>query len=91
MLGCGVSALVASAIALRGSVAAGIVGQCVGVALLVGAYALAAGVENGGIWAAPDSVSIGIAVVLGMFMCILTALRGPLDGGREGEEQDELS
>ena len=36
-------------------------GQCVGVALLVGAYALAAGVENGGIWAAPDSVSIGVA------------------------------
>ena len=91
VLGCGVSALVASAIALRGSVAAGIVGQCVGVALLVGAYARAAGVENGGIWAAPDSVSISIAVVLGMFMCILTALRGPLDGGREGEEQDELS
>jgi len=91
VLGCGVSALVASAIALRGSVRAGIVGQVVGLLMLVGAYVLAARVENGSIWPAPDLAAVGIAVVLCMFMCVLTALRGPLDEGREGKEQDELS
>lgn len=91
VLGCGASALVASAIALRGSVRAGVVGQVAGLSILVGAYVLAARVENGGIWLAPDLATVGVAVVLCMLMCILTALRGPLDGDQEGEEQDELS
>ena len=91
VIGCGVSALVASAIALRGSVSAGIAGQVVGLSILVCTYVLAARVENGSIWVAPDLATVGVAVVLCMLMCILTALRGPLDGGQEGEEQDELS
>lgn len=84
--GAGTCALASSAVAMRGSVASGIAGQTIGVALLLAAECLAAGVEKGGIWAAPNWVHVGLAVLLYAFLCITTVLRGPLFGGQEGED-----
>ena len=55
-------------------------------AVLLAAECLAAGVENGGIWAPPNWVHAGLAVLLYAFLCISTVLRGPLFGGQEGED-----
>ena len=84
--GAGACALVSSAVAMRGSVASGIAGQTLGLTLLLAAECLAAGVEKGGIWAAPNWVHVGLAVLLYAFLCITTVLRGPLFGGQEGED-----
>ncbi|WP_455138961.1 serine/threonine-protein kinase [Thermophilibacter sp.] len=77
-------AAASSAVALRGSVAAGIAGQVLGAACLIGAAAVAAGVENGGIWAAPDGVVVVLAVLLSVLLCVATVLRGPLYEDQEG-------
>lgn len=83
---CAASAATSSAIAMRGSVHAGFVGQAVGTFVLVLGLVLAARVENGGIWAAPAWGACALAVLLGVFATILTALRGPLSDSREGDE-----
>ena len=69
---------VSSAVALRGSVAAGVCGQILGLCLLVGSEVVAASMENAGIWAALDWEAVVIAVLLSVLLCIATVLRGPL-------------
>ena len=69
---------VSSAVALRGSVAAGVCGQILGLCLLVGSEVIAASMENAGIWAALDWEAAVIAVLLSVLLCIATVLRGPL-------------
>lgn len=85
------AAWLSSIVAMRGTVASGIVGQALGCAVLLGAECLRARVENGGIWSVPDLPSCTVAVTCFLFMCILTVLRGPLFEGQEGEDTDELS
>ena len=85
-------AAVASAVALRGSVASGVVGQALGCALLVGSEVLAASMENAGISPSLDWGAIVLAVLLSVLMCVATALRGPLYEDQEGEDSyDEFS
>ena len=86
LAGAALAAAASSAIAMRGSVTSGIIGQSVGLAVLLAAECLAAGVENGGIWAPPNWVHTGLAVLLYAFLCISTVLRGPLFEGQEGED-----
>lgn len=69
---------VSSAVALRGSVAAGVCGQILGLCLLVGSEVVAASMENAGIWAALDWEAVVIAVLLSVLLYIATVLRGPL-------------
>lgn len=77
-------AAVSSAVALRGSVAAGVAGQILGAACLIGCAAVAAGMENGGIWGVPDGGTVVLAVLLGVLLCVATVLRGPLYEDQEG-------
>ena len=84
-------AAVASAVALRGSVAAGVTGQLLGLGCLVGSCVLAASMENTGILASLDWPSVVLALLLSVLLCIATALRGPLYEGQEGEGSDEFS
>ena len=79
-----------SIVAMRGTVASGIVGQVLGAGALVAATWLRARVENGGIWGGAELASCAVAVTCLLFMCILTVLRGPLFLGQEGEDSDEL-
>lgn len=85
-------AAASSAVALRGSVAAGVIGQALGLAILVGSEVFAARMENPGISPAIDWGSVVLAVLLSVLMCVATALRGPLYEDQEGEgSYDELS
>ena len=79
------AATVGSAITCIGSVAAGIVGQVTATGIIIAALAGEAWVENGGIWASPDTRSMTFAVVLCVLLSIACALRGPLEWDREGE------
>lgn len=79
-----------SIVAMRGTVASGIVGQVLGAGALVAATWLRARVENGGIWGVDELAACAVAVTCLLFMCILTVLRGPLFLGQEGEDSDEL-
>ena len=83
--GSALAALVGSAITCYGSIAAGIVGQVTTTGIIIAALALAAWVENGGIWVSPDTDSLALAVVLCLLLCIGCALRGPLEWDQEGE------
>lgn len=87
-VGCGA---LSSAVAMRGSVAAGVLGQALGLGCLVAPTILAASMENSGIWAALDWPTLILALLLFVLMCIATVLRGPLCEGPEGEELDEFS
>ena len=86
-IACGLAALVGSAIVGRGSVAAGIVAQLLGCAIVVAGIVYAARMENGGIWTAPDAPTVAVAVSLSVCMCVATALRGPLQWDQEGDEE----
>lgn len=86
--GSGACALVSSAVAMRGTVASGIVGQTLGAACLVACQLLSPGMENGGIWAYPDGEAIALALLLYVILCIATVLRGPLFWDQEGEEHE---
>jgi serine/threonine-protein kinase len=89
--GCAASALLASAIAMRGSVASGIVGQVVGAVSITLFWLLACRVESSGYWFGQILEGCGLAVFLSVFLCVETVLRGPLDEDQEGEDSDELS
>ena len=91
VVGCGISALVASAVAMRGSVASGIVGQVLGAASITLFWLLACRMESNGYWFGHIVEGCGLAVFLSVFLCIETVLRGPLAGDQEGEDSDELS
>ncbi|MCI7437863.1 MAG: serine/threonine protein kinase [Coriobacteriaceae bacterium] len=89
--GCAVSALLASAVAMRGSVASGIVGQVAGAVSITLFWLLAGSVESSGYWLGHIWEGCGLAVSLCVFLCVETVLRGPLDEDQEGEDSDELS
>ncbi|NMF25749.1 serine/threonine protein kinase [Olsenella umbonata] len=76
---------------LRSSVVSGVAGQVVGTAILITSQFMAARVENGGIWTSPKFADVAVAILLCVFVCIATNLRGPLDAGGEVEEIDELA
>ena len=82
---------IASAVAQRGSVAAGVIGQALGFGCLATSCILAASMENSSIWPALDWPSMVLALLLSVLLCIATALRGPLYGDQEGEGFDEFS
>ena len=84
-------AALSAALVLRGTVTSGVLGQVLGLALLVGANILAASMENSGIWGSLDWPALVLAVLLSVLMCIATVLRGPLYEDREGEDIDEFS
>lgn len=89
--GCGISALIASAVAMRGSVASGIVGQVLGATFIILFWLLAGRMESSGYWFGRILDGCGLAVFLSVFLCVETVLRGPLSGDQEGEDSDELS
>ena len=87
LAGCGVSALVCSALTWyddRPTFA--VLGQAVGCVILVGSQLLAARMENGGIWADPSWENAGIAVLLSVLVCIACVLHGPREAGIESED-----
>ena len=86
----GAAAWISSLVAMRGSVASGIVGQALGAAVLTGSVILKVRVENGGLWGTQEWASLAVALLCFLFMCILTVLRGPLFAGPESEDIDEL-
>lgn len=88
--GAAACAAVSSAVALRGSVAAGVTGQSLGLMCIILFEVLAARMENSGIWMPPDGESVALAVILFVFLCIATVLRGPLFEEREGEDINEF-
>ena len=83
-------ALVSSAVAMRGSVRSGIVGQSLGLACIIVFLIAAARMENGGILSGTNGESLVLAVLLFVLLCMATVLRGPLFEGLEGEDFDEL-
>lgn len=89
-VGAAACAAVSSAVALRGSVAAGVAGQSLGLTCIIVFEVLAARMENSGIWMPPDGESVALAVILFVFLFIATVLRGPLFEEREGEDINEL-
>lgn len=84
--GCAACGLVSSLARSRGTVAAGVTGQALGLACIIGAEVAAARMENGGIWGSLDGEAIVLAVLLFVILCIATTLRGPLDEDTEGED-----
>jgi serine/threonine-protein kinase len=76
---------------LKSSVASGVAGQVVGTAILIASQFMAVRVENGGIWTSPKFADVAVAILLCVFVCIATNLRGPLDAGGEVEEIDEFA
>ena len=84
--GCAACGLVSSATSGRGTVAAGVIGQALGLACLLGTEVLAARMENDGIWASLDGEAALLAVLLFVLLCIATALGGPLVEDMEGED-----
>lgn len=86
--GSGACALVSSAVAMRGTVASGILGQTLGATCLIACQLLSSRMENGGIWAYPDGEPIALALLLYVILCIATVLRGPLFWDQEGEEHE---
>ena len=91
LVGATACAAVASAVALRGSVAAGVLGQALGLVTIVAFEILAARMENAGIWTALDWETVVVAVLLFVLLCIATVLRGPLFEGQEGGGTHEFS
>ena len=83
-------ALVSSAVAMRGSVRAGIAGQALGLVCIIVFLIAAARMENEGILAGTTGESLVLAVLLFVLLCMATVLRGPLFEGLEGEDFDEL-
>lgn len=85
-LGCGLAAALCSAITWRGeSVSHAVSGQVMGCIVLVAFQLVAARMENGGIWADPSWDNTGIAVVLGMLVCLACILHGPRTTAWESE------
>lgn len=77
-------AAVAGALAERGSVFSGVLGQLLGLTCLVGCDVLAAWMENASIWGSLDVGTLVLAVLLSVLLCIATVLRGPLYEDQEG-------
>lgn len=83
-------AAVSSAVALRGTVAAGVAGQSLGLVCIIVFQVFAARMENDGIRAVAGGEVIVLAVLLFVLLCIATVLRGPLFEDQEGEDFNEL-
>ena len=91
LIGSSLSSALAASVALRGSVAAGLGGQVLGVLGVFATCVVAASVKNSGIWGVLDWSTVVLALLLGVLMCIATVLRGPLFEDQEGEDLDEFS
>ena len=91
LVGATLCSLVSSAVAMRGSVAAGILGQTLGLGCIVAFGVFAARMENSRIWPALDWEMLVLAVLLFVLLCIATVLRGPLYEGQEGGGTNEFS
>lgn len=83
--GCAACAWVAALIASRGSAASLALAQLLCGAGLVGTLLLAARVENGGLWAAPATGDIAVAVVCSVLVTIVTLTLGPVCQPREDD------
>ena len=87
LAGVAAGALAAATITRSGpTVARGVLGQAAGCALTIIGQMCAARLENGGIWPAPAWSTVGVAVTLGSFVCVMLALAGPRD--LDGEDED---
>jgi hypothetical protein len=53
------------------------VGQILGCVVVIFFQLLAVRMENGGIWPTPNWSTVGVAVLLGVLVCLALALRGP--------------
>lgn len=62
----------------RGSVRAGMAAQILCLVLVFGGLNASALVENDGLWGTESWVSLGLGVLLCVFLCIATAVRGPM-------------
>ncbi len=91
LVGTTLCSLVSSAVAMRGSVAAGILGQTLGLGCIVAFGVFAARMENSRISPALDWEMLVLAVLLFVLLCIATVLRGPLYEGQEGGGTNEFS
>ena len=85
-IGCGLAALVCSLLARRRTVAGGIAGQVVALAILASSYAALAYMENDSIATALGKPALGIALSLGATLCVATILTG---GGVQDQEGDD--
>lgn len=74
--GCGCAAAVCSVLTGRETVASAIAGQIVAVPILALPYFIYAHMENASIAEALDLPALGIAVILGATLCIVTAFAG---------------
>lgn len=80
-----------SLITRRGSVGAGMAAQILCLVLVPGRLLVSALVENGGLWGAESWVSLGLGVLLCVFLCIATAARGPMYPDEEAGQSDEAA
>ncbi len=74
-----------------GTVAAGIAGQIICLALIVGTQIATIWMKNDAIWQALNSRAVALGVLLSILACIATALRGPLSADEEVGLLDELT
>lgn len=91
LAGSTVCAWVSSVVALRGSVAAGVTGQALGLGSVILFSVLAARMENDHILSALDWETVTLAVLLFVLLCIATVLRGPLYEDQDGGGTNEFS
>ena len=85
--GCFLAALLCSTLSWHnGTVSRAVLGQTLGCIVLVGSQLLAERMENGGIWAEPSWGNTGIAVLLGVLVCIACILHGPRGAVLESED-----
>lgn len=75
-LGCGMAALVCSALSQRRRTFLSVFGQILAILVLFASYATSAYVENASIAGSVDGIALGIAVFLGATLCIVGALAG---------------
>ncbi len=84
--GCAACGLVVSLLRGRGTTAAGVAGQILGLACLLVSEIVAARMENGSIWGYLDGEAMILAVFLASVLCIATAFEGPIVWDMEGED-----
>lgn len=83
--GCALGAWLASLVGGRRGGAKGVAGQAVCATVLIATQVLAARVENGGLWAAPDAAGIAVAVVCAVLVSIVISTIGPSPRHMEDE------
>ena len=82
---CALGAWLASLVGGRRGGARGVTGQAVCATVLIATQVLAARVENGGLWTAPDAAGIAVAVVCAVLVSIVISTIGPSPRHTEDE------